>query len=462
MLVKNQFFSFAFLLLAMHSVFSQTNSNIEGFYKARGYGWIVNIEASKIEMYDITEISCYPSNTYPLSEFSDDINLQDNVLTLTRGASKYTFDKLDNLPDLCQQKLTKKERNNPVLNFEILWKTFEEQYAYFEERTIDWKALYKVYASQVNEKTSEVEFYQICKAMLSELNDEHVSIQASDKIMNKAKKATSLDNTPKANLGELRRAIVAKYLKDPKAHNLSRLIWGKINDDTGYVQLNDMFLQAHYGITPGMSSKEATKLYLKKHEQSANPMKDQIEGIAKTMKKVMADLADTKNLILDLRFNGGGEDMVGLEVLRNFISEEKVVFTKKNRVGDTYTKPYDFNLTPNVMPYKGKLHVLQSHWSASAAEIFLLATLSYEDITRLGSPSLGIFSDILEKKLPNGWEFGLSNQVYLDKNNTSYEALGIPVHVDFKYSKDKYEFVTKIKKDLETTGDEAIEYVLKK
>ena len=256
--------------------------------------------------------------------------------------------------------------------------------------------------------------------------------------------------------------MVTKYLKAPKTHNLSRVVWGKINERTGYIQLNDMFLQAYYGITPDMSSKEATKLYVKKHQKSANPMRDQVAGMAKTMIKVMTDLSDTENIILDLRFNGGGEDMVGLEVLQHFIHEEKVIFTKKNRVGDGYSEPYMLNLKPIENPYKGKLHVLQSHWSASAAEIFLLSTLSYENITRIGSPSLGIFSDILSKKLPNGWEFGLSNEVYLDENGISYEAKGIPVHKDMQYSKNKNEFVSKLTKELAEQGDKAIEAIMLK
>ena len=41
----------------------------------------------------------------------------------------------------------------------------------------------------------------------------------------------------------------------------------------------------------------------------------------------------------------------------------------------------------------------------------------------------GIFSDILDKKLPNACKFGLSNQVYEDTDGISYEAKGISVHI---------------------------------
>jgi len=220
MSVKNKFLVTLFFLVSICSIFAQNTREIEGFWKARGYGWIAHIDATKIKMYDVTEISCYPSETYPIAVFMDDVKITNNVLTLTRGASKYTLDKLDKVPDLCERKLSKKEERNPVLNFEILWRTFQEQYVYFKERNIDWKALYEVYAPQVNEKTSDAELFKICNAMLSELNDAHVGIEASDKIMRKAKKLENEDTSPKASFTELRKAIVTKYLKAPKTHNL--------------------------------------------------------------------------------------------------------------------------------------------------------------------------------------------------------------------------------------------------
>ncbi len=83
-----------------------------------------------------------------------------------------------------------------------------------------------------------------------------------------------------------------------------------------------------------------------------------------------------------------------------------------------------------------------------------------DNVQRIGSPSKGIFSDILDKKLPNGWEFGLSNQVYQDNQGKSYEAKGIPVHIDLNYPKDEHKFVEKLMKELESEGDKAIKTVL--
>ena len=442
------------------SLHARTSAEIVGTWMARGYGWVAEIDDQSVRIYDFTKISCTASAEYPLAMLSEGLSVSNKVLTMKRGVTKYTFDRIYALPDLCNQKLSKKERKNPLYNFDVLWNTFNNQYAYFKERNIDWRRLHETYRNKIDDATSNAELFAICDAMLEELNDGHVDISASEKIMKKAAVIGNFDTRPSADFKGTREAIIAKYIRAPKRHNISRTVWGKINDSIGYIQINSMGAQGEYGITDITPQKEAQKLYLKYLSRTQDPFMDDINGMNATMKKVMNDLGATKKIILDLRFNGGGEDMVGLAALSHFVSTEKTVFHKKNRVGDSFSESYPFELSTAESNYAGKLHILQSHWSASATEILLLSSLAYEDIMRLGSPSEGIFSDILEKKLPNGWEFGLSNQVYEDSKGISYEAKGIPVHVDLDYPKDEYEFVNKLKKDLGTTGDTAIEHVL--
>ncbi len=441
---------------------AQVSKEAEGVWMARGYGWVIEVDSEKIRIYDLSQVACFPSEEYPIALFEGGISVDQEVLMLQRGVTQYKFDRIEILPPLCKKKLSKKALKNPVLNFEILWNTFYEQYAYFQERKVDWQAMYDTYRKRVNEKTSEAELFAICDAMLAELNDGHVGIEGPDRIMKKAAVIGNWDSRPDADFSGTRQAVVAKYLKKPRRHNISRTIWGKINDSIGYIQLNSMGAQGDYGIEPNTPVKEAQKLYRKYLAGNPDVFNDDINGMNRIMKEVLNDLGDTQKIILDLRFNGGGEDMVGLAALSHFISEEKTVFYKKVRVGDSFSEAYTFALSPAVTAYSGKLYLLQSHWSASAAEILLLSSMSFNNIERLGSPSEGIFSDILEKKLPNGWEFGLSNQVYQDTKGISYEAKGVPVHIDMAYPKDEYKFVEKLKNDLKTTGDAAIEYVLNK
>ena len=42
---------------------------------------------------------------------------------------------------------------------------------------------------------------------------------------------------------------------------------------------------------------------------------------------------------------------------------------------------------------------------------------------------MGIFSDEFYRSLPNGWEFSLSNEIYLAPNEESFEMTGVPPDV---------------------------------
>ncbi len=50
-------------------------------------------------------------------------------------------------------------------------------------------------------------------------------------------------------------------------------------------------------------------------------------------------------------------------------------------------------------------------------------------VTRVGQPTLGIFSDDLAKHLPNGWITSLSNEIYTAPDGSLYEGDGIPPQI---------------------------------
>jgi C-terminal processing protease CtpA/Prc len=37
-----------------------------------------------------------------------------------------------------------------------------------------------------------------------------------------------------------------------------------------------------------------------------------------------------------------------------------------------------------------------------------------------------VFSDVLVRKLPNGWSFGLPNEIYLTKDGKAFDGPGVP------------------------------------
>jgi carboxyl-terminal processing protease len=146
-----------------------------------------------------------------------------------------------------------------------------------------------------------------------------------------------------------------------------------------------------------------------------------------------------KTVIVDLRFNGVGNETVGLKLLSYFVNEPKHILSVKAKIDNGYTKEQKYILKPSENRYNGKLIVLTSHRTASGAEIFTLGTLAYPEIRRFGSSTHGVFSEILWKNLPNSWEFSLSNEVYSDPNGNVYETIGVPVDNEINYSIERIE-----------------------
>ena len=96
-----------------------------------------------------------------------------------------------------------------------------------------------------------------------------------------------------------------------------------------------------------------------------------------------------------------------------------------------WTKPLDVYVEPSDMSgYFGDIVLLTDKNTLSAAEIFTLALMNRTpQVIRIGDRTRGAFSDILPRKLPNGWLFGLSNEQYADEAGTVYEVTGIPPHI---------------------------------
>lgn len=76
--------------------------------------------------------------------------------------------------------------------------------------------------------------------------------------------------------------------------------------------------------------------------------------------------------------------------------------------------------------------VLPTHdASFRAADVFAMLMTDLPQVTIIDEPTNGIFSYMLEMKLPNGWKYTLPNQVYYSADMIGYEGKGIPVYIKF-------------------------------
>ena len=124
--------------------------------------------------------------------------------------------------------------NNPEALFDDLWTTYNQDYAVFEERGVNWQQQYTTYRSLVNANTTDDELFDIFSQMLAPLDDGHVTLIAPGKeiwISNTIRREKIDDALFSPAV------IISGYLDvDYKTDADQNFIYGKIkNENIGYI-----------------------------------------------------------------------------------------------------------------------------------------------------------------------------------------------------------------------------------
>lgn len=454
------------LVLCLFVCFSvdaqRTSAN--GFWEQLGYGKLMEIQDDSVRIYDICNAGCTLYDEKLLAEIGKVASFKTDSLVIQKNVKTYKYARIESMPIAC----TKPNRpsSDPHYNFDILWHSYNENYCYFDQRNINWDSIYQTYQTKITKETSDVELFQLLDTLLSSLNDGHAKLYTPDDISEKLKTAKNQEEEDPINSLDLEmktsQMIANHYCQNVSSHNAGFAKWGMMEDTIGYIQINAMLFLAYYDIEPGLGFYDWYPLYAEIANNKVFQRQDEIDGSKKLMKTIMTDLVDAKSYILDLRFNFGGKDEVALEIIGHFIDKQMLVATKKAKLGNGFTNHQNIKINPVLPSFTGDVYVLTSHQTASAAEIACMATIEPINMTRIGSPTEGIFSDQLEKRLPIGWEYTLSNEIYQDKHGNSYENIGIPPDVLIKYPKDKIAFSQLLQDQLSSSGDEAIEIAIER
>jgi C-terminal processing protease CtpA/Prc len=159
----------------------------------------------------------------------------------------------------------------------------------------------------------------------------------------------------------------------------------------------------------------------------------QVEALHKALDNILAELKDTKAIIIDISMNGGGSDLYSMEIAAHFADKKRLGFSKwpaavKEYRNDRYVTPYT-QTNPQGIAYTKPVYLVTNDYTASAAEIFTMCMRSFPHVTTVGTPTSGALSDVLDKSLPNDWTFHTSNEIYTDHEGVCHEGPGIPPDV---------------------------------
>ncbi len=457
-----QFYKYILFVVISISLIACTNeyktNTIDGVWQSIGYGQIIEIANDRFSLKDVTTISCLTTSEGNLSEFGNRIHVKNDTLTIIDGINIYNFLRLKNVPSSCENEIQKDKIKDPIYNFEVLATTLNDHYAYFNLRKVNWDSLYNISKNKITIKTTEAELYIIMEDMLDSFNDGHISLSATEEIemaVEALRKQTIKEESKVQKYGDFKVASLVRnhYLGNKKLTKNSKVMhWGIIDNNIGYIQVNLMMGHAYIESIDSLTGNDYWRAYFQNFEDLTSEAHTglELEGLNNTLNNVMKDLNNTNAIILDVRFNGGGKDEVALDIMKRFNPQKHKVFSKKANYKKGYSSANYIMLENSENAYLKPVYLLTSQQSASATEIMILSSLGLSHVTRIGSRTEGVFSDVLDKVLPNGWEFGLSNEVYLDNDGNNYEGKGISPHIDLEYPLDRQTFFRRVVNNLET------------
>ena len=161
-----------------------------------------------------------------------------------------------------------------------------------------------------------------------------------------------------------------------------------------------------------------------------------LEVFEAALDTVFTAAVEADGLILDVRKNYGGSDILSLALASRLATTEYSAYAKVARRDPDdptrFTDRQERTVPTTTRPgFPGPVAQLIGRYTISAGETLTQALMGREPhITRIGEHTQGVFSDVLGRTLPNGWEFALPNELFLTEDGTYFDGRGIPPDIE--------------------------------
>ncbi len=294
----------------------------------------------------------------------------------------------------CEKMLMEKEpANDPVTNFEYLWKTADEKYSFFDYKGIDWNKVYSTYQPQINNSMNQFELFGVLKNMLNELHDGHVNLTSPFDIS----RYTFPQNAPENfNFRLLEDHYIGWDYRI--TGSLINTTFQRNNKDIGYI---------YYGS-------------FSKPVQSAD------------IDFAVASLWHTAGIILDVRSNGGGDVSNIYQLGSRFADQKRLIYTSvlKNGPGhEDFGDAADVYMSPGgTYQYTKRVILLTNRGCFSATSFFATAMKAFPHVIQVGDTTGGGLGAPAGFELPNGWGYRFSVSRTLTPDGQNWEK-GVPPDV---------------------------------
>lgn len=406
-------------------VASARDRGVDGVWRVEGYGAVVSVADGRLREYQTTSVSCLKGGSAQETARGVYRSADGEVFTvLPHGSPRVAgslhvtgslhvagspgdrrLRRVAELPQACREPVTEKD---PVAAFDVFWQSFEENYPFFAAKGIDWHAVRDEYRPEVHPDTSREELFALFAEIVKPLYDAHVAVLDGDRHFAQVRPGTEMPG--EALDSKVKRHIVRRDLKGRKPQEFAngRISYADLPGGQGYLRISGF--TAYDTEDPSYAA--------------------QLAQLDEALSRILTAerTASRKGLIIDLRVNGGGFDSLGLHLAERLTDTPYLAYRKRTR----YTRPQSIRVRParNVPRYTGPVAVLTGGSTVSAGETFTQALMDRPGTTvRVGGSTQGVFSDVLERKLPNGMAVWLPNEQFLTRTGRSFDGTGIPPHL---------------------------------
>jgi carboxyl-terminal processing protease len=326
-------------------------------------------------------------------------------------------------------------------DFDELWETLRDHYCFFESKTTDWNKVRAVYRPRALAAESVETFEAVVGSVLGELYDAHTHLKdppdgsrrwpiydlmversPSDLGSGDVRIAAIQHASSAADAGlrigdivtavgglpiiDLVRDIAPKCLAKPDLQADAWAINVAVAGQRG--------LPRTLTVRTGKGAPREVALPLKPRPARPDVESRKLDGglgyiaihtfsdtaVVAAFEAALADLRDSRGLVIDVRGNGGGDTAVARPIMGRFITAPKPYATMRRREGKTLGEPWTESVDPRgPFTYINPVVVLADHWSGSMAEGFPMGMRGIGRARIVGTPMMGLGAAVFSIRL---------------------------------------------------------------
>ncbi|HEY0379033.1 MAG TPA: S41 family peptidase [Pyrinomonadaceae bacterium] len=356
--------------------------------------------------------------------------------------------------------------------FDDVWETIRDRYYDSSFHGVDWEAARAKFRPLAARAQTTGELYTVLRRMLGSLRDPHTRVFAPDEKFDWRRPrfigvglsvrevgglpvVVSVERGSEAERAGLRAGDVVAAVDDEPALELfaRRLKEQAASPDTASTRFQVMarLFEGPQGSTVGVrwvgadGRERTTRLRREWRERDSSLRVRRVRGgeigvvefdifteeVAGALVRALDhELRGVRGLVVDLRYNGGGETEAMTEVASAFLPAGRSLGRFTDRLGHLQFEPHTraaLLFAPDrVKTFRGPVIILTSERTSSAAEIFVAALKDAGRATTIGQSTCGCVLAIRRRHLlPDGGELTVSEMDYQTAAGARLEGAGL-------------------------------------